>query len=237
MDWARQLTAQQTSRSELVDALRVRTGRQRAGRGRRGAPWWDSPGDSVLTTLAIRRTGRWDPGDRNPASLALRAGIAVSRTLESFDVAGVGIKWPNDIYMNDRKVCGILVEADPRWFYVGIGLNMGSPSIPMGAGGDRSSAPPGDVSHALPSPVGLHTVVSVLDRCLAEALHDSHWGDAVRRRLLWMGADVHLERPSEPAVFGVLTGIDDDGAVLIRDPSHGTESRYVVGTLRVGAPS
>jgi len=167
--------------------------------------------------------------------MALRAGLAVTRMLEAFGVPDVGIKWPNDIYLKQRKVCGILVEADPRWFYVGIGLNVGAPVIPSGAGGDAESAPPGDLSRPLPPTVGVHSLLAVLDRTLAEALHDKAWVEAVRERLLWTDRPVHLRRESAPDVSGVLSGIDDDGAILITDYTSGEPVRYMAGTLRQGS--
>ena len=148
MDWARTVAA---GTPGTVDAFRVRTAVQTAGRGRRGARWLDVPGAAVLTTLAIRRGGAWDPGDPNPAVVSLRVGLAVAVAVERIGLRDVGIKWPNDILAAGRKLCGVLVEADPRWFYVGIGLNLESP-IPADAGafdfpptGLRSGVDPGIV--------------------------------------------------------------------------------------------
>jgi biotin-(acetyl-CoA carboxylase) ligase len=135
MDWAREVAA---GAERSVDAFRVRTERQTAGRGRRGSRWRDAPGSSLLTTVAIRRGGRFDPGDPNPATIALRAGNAVADLVTELGVPGVTIKWPNDILIRDRKLCGILVEADPRWFYVGIGLNVG----PVAGESDQEGAGP-----------------------------------------------------------------------------------------------
>lgn len=234
MDWARRLTADPDRAAGAIDAVRVRAGRQLQGRGRRGAPWWDAPGSAILTTLAIRRDGVWDPGDHNPASIALRAGLGVTRTLEAFGVPEVGMKWPNDIFLVQRKVCGILVEADPRWFYIGIGLNISAPEIPPGIGTGSASAPPGDLSNSLIQTAGVHSVLAVLDQNLAEALHDDAWVAAVQDRLLWTGCAVRLQQESAPDVTGFLKGIDEDGAVLIADNPAGEPRRYVVGTLRQG---
>ena len=240
MDWARHLTADYARSVDprrtagTTDAVRVRAGRQLSGRGRRGASWWDAPGSSILTTLAVRRNGVWDPGDHNPASVALRAGLAVARMLEAFGIPAVGIKWPNDIYLGQRKVCGILVEADPRWFYIGIGLNVGFPAIPPDALDDPESAAPGDVRAPLPPTVGIHSLLAVLDRALAEVLRERSWVGAVRDRLLWRHRPVRLLREPAPAVVGTLVGIDADGAILIADRYPGEATRYVAGTLRPG---
>lgn len=232
MDWARQLAAEEDRRRVPVDALRVRTGRQLTGRGRRGSPWWDSPGASMLTTLAVRRGGVWDPRDRNPASMALRAGLAVSLALEVFHVPGVAIKWPNDIYVEGTKVCGILVEADPRWFYVGIGLNIRDPAIPAGARDERMIAAPGGVESLLPESAGVHSVTHMIDRKLMETLTARDWAERVRPRLVWTGQPVSLLMDTSSDVTGVLAGIDEDGALLIFDSLNGRRERYLSGTLR-----
>jgi biotin-(acetyl-CoA carboxylase) ligase len=132
MDWARKAAA---GAAPGVDIFRVRAGVQTAGRGRRGSTWRDAPGQSLLTTLAIRRGGVFDPRDPNPAIIALRTGNGVADLVAALGVGEVTVKWPNDILVHDRKLCGILVEADPRWFYVGIGLNVG----PVTGGGGVSS--------------------------------------------------------------------------------------------------
>lgn len=248
MEWARQVTAEEELRRAQVDAVRVRTGEQLTGRGRRGAPWWDTPGASVLTTLALRRGGVWDPGDPNPASIALRAGLAVARTLERCDIVGVGIKWPNDILLNQRKVCGILVEADPRWFYVGIGLNVGlpsrpslpsrlsRPSLPPHATGEPE-VPPGDIGSMLSRSTGVSTVVQTLDETLAQVVRAANWLPEVRRRLVWQGQMVRLQREGASDVNGILTGLDEDGAVLIASESNAPPARYMAGTLRPAPPA
>lgn len=243
MEWARQVTAAEELRRAPVDAVRVRTGEQLTGRGRRGAPWWDTPGASVLTTLALRRGGVWDPGDPNPASMALRAGLAVARTLERCDIAGVGIKWPNDILLNQRKVCGILVEADPRWFYIGIGLNVGLPSrrphpsrLSHPSRGPHSAGEPailpGSIAAMLSRSTGVATIVQTLDQILAQVVRTGNWLPEVRRRLVWQGRMVRLQRESSGEVIGILTGLDEAGAVLIASESGAPPARYMAGTLR-----
>lgn len=236
MEWARQVTAAEELQRAPVDALRVRAGQQLTGRGRRGTSWWDTPGGSILTTLAVRRGGAWDPHDHNPASIALRAGLAVSRALEAFQIADVGVKWPNDIFVGERKVCGILVEADPRWFYIGIGLNVELPSVPPGPLGEQV-VPPGDLDYPSSRSAGLSSLVQVLDRTLAQVVCASDWLPALRRRLVWTGRVVRVQRESSPDVTGVLAGIDEDGALLISDEPGGAPTRYVAGTLRLAEPT
>ena len=90
---------------------------QSAGRGRQGRRWVAPAGQSLLLSLVLRG-GLSQP----EALLPLRAGLAVA------DIAGpkAGVKWPNDVLVDGRKVAGILVEAFPQrgWAVLGIGVNV-----------------------------------------------------------------------------------------------------------------
>ena len=98
---------------------------QSAGRGRGGRPFLSALGGSVLLSLL------W-PLDSPPADLpglSPAIAIAVARALESEDVDGVGLKWPNDVLVGGRKVCGILLELgadrrERRVLVAGIGINI-----------------------------------------------------------------------------------------------------------------
>ncbi|MEN9535956.1 MAG: hypothetical protein RIR37_1229 [Verrucomicrobiota bacterium] len=92
---------------------------QTAGRGRRGARWVASPGESLTFSILLRPS---EPKALWPR-LALAAGLAVAEAVESFGPAA-GIKWPNDVWIGSRKVAGILVEAGADFAIVGIGLNV-----------------------------------------------------------------------------------------------------------------
>ena len=100
--------------------------RQTAGRGRRGRRWLAWPGAS----LTFSAQWPFDADAPAPAGLSLVAGLAVATVLEQFGVAGVELKWPNDVQVHGRKLGGILVElagARPMVAVVGIGLNLSFP--------------------------------------------------------------------------------------------------------------
>ena len=105
---------------------------QRAGRGRRGRDWWDEPGQSLLLSLLLRPAG---PPAAVP-QLALVGGLAVAEALESEADVVTRIRWPNDLLVDGRKVCGILAEAASdgagRLDHVilGIGVNLNQAAFP-----------------------------------------------------------------------------------------------------------
>jgi len=106
-DRARELASAGAPHGALVTAEE-----QTAGRGRQGRTWVAPARSSLLLSLVLRET---DP------LLPLRAGLAVA------DLAGpaAGVKWPNDVLLDGRKVAGVLVEARPQegWAVLGIGVN------------------------------------------------------------------------------------------------------------------
>jgi BirA family transcriptional regulator, biotin operon repressor / biotin---[acetyl-CoA-carboxylase] ligase len=90
---------------------------QSAGRGRQGRAWSAPPGSGVLMSLVVRDL------DERSAALPLAAAVAVCEALAPLDCR---IKWPNDVWLEGRKLAGILVEGRPQegWAIVGIGLNV-----------------------------------------------------------------------------------------------------------------
>jgi len=98
---------------------------QTAGRGRRGAAWFSPTGESLAFSILLRpqEPKAWWP------RLALATGLAVAEALESFGLEA-GIKWPNDIWMRQRKAAGILVESGKDFVIIGIGLNVNTLVFP-----------------------------------------------------------------------------------------------------------
>ncbi len=100
---------------------------QLAGRGRRGRHWMTPFGTNIALTLGFgfgRPLGRL-------GGLSLAVGLAVAQLLHSKGVVDVAVKWPNDVYVGDAKICGILIEVVTRVgecdCIVGIGLNLDLP--------------------------------------------------------------------------------------------------------------
>ena len=105
---------------------------QAAGRGRNGKRW-TSPPRGVWMTLIER------PADSSALDvLSLRIGLAAARALDTFAAEPVRLKWPNDLYVDDAKLAGVLVEARWRgdrldWVAIGLGVNMDPPPGQSGA--------------------------------------------------------------------------------------------------------
>ena len=106
---------------------------QTAGRGQRGNRWISAPGDNLTFSMLLRPEAL--PA-REVMALTCFATLAVRDALQEEGVPAV-IKWPNDIYVGKRKICGMLVEnglegTDIAWSVIGIGINLNQTVFPGG---------------------------------------------------------------------------------------------------------
>jgi BirA family biotin operon repressor/biotin-[acetyl-CoA-carboxylase] ligase len=197
---------------------------QTGGRGRRGRRWLSPFGSGLCFSAA------WtfpEPPPNLPA-LSLAAGVAVSRAVSTWAPANIGLKWPNDIVVGDRKLGGLLIDVQgesdgPIATVVGVGINVDG----VGGLASRFDAPGGL------EPVGLRDVAdgrevsrnavaaaiaSELIRVLRQfqATGFAALADEWRRLDAMRGRQVNLQS-GDRARTGVAAGIDDDGALLLDD--------------------
>lgn len=187
---------------------------QSAGRGQRGRDWRTPRGSAVLLSVVMFPES---PLDR-PESLVTVTAVAVARALAPHVDTPPQIKWPNDLYLGNRKVGGILVERSVGTV-VGIGLNM-------------HAAPPDDAeTHA--TCVAAHTravptrtrVIQDLIRSLDDVCVEACDGGLPRliaewkRSVLWLGEHVRVE----------TTGGHVDGTLVDLDPTTGLTLRTALG--------
>jgi BirA family biotin operon repressor/biotin-[acetyl-CoA-carboxylase] ligase len=106
--------------------------RQTAGRGRLGRAWADTGTDGVAATFALPAAP--------PESLAMRSAVAAASAARRF-LAGdaCGVKWPNDVVVDGRKLAGVLVERIDGTALVGIGINVRQTSFPPPLDGHATS--------------------------------------------------------------------------------------------------
>ncbi|MBN6363591.1 bifunctional biotin--[acetyl-CoA-carboxylase] ligase/biotin operon repressor BirA [Providencia huaxiensis] len=99
---------------------------QSAGRGRRGRQWISPFGCNLYLSMYWKL----DQGPAAAVGLSLVVGIVIAEALNKISQDKVKVKWPNDLYMNDKKLAGILVEltgktGDAAHIIIGIGINIG----------------------------------------------------------------------------------------------------------------
>jgi len=176
---------------------------QSAGRGRQGRVWTAEAGHALLMSLVVRGLGRED------ALLPLVAAVAVSEACEQTAGVSCAIKWPNDVWIDGRKVCGILVEGRPQegWAVLGIGLNVSTPSFP-GELAETATSLELAASPAPPRDTVLEVLLAALDRWLAASPADTL--AAWRKRDALLGAPVAWSGGR-----GRGAGITDAGALRV----------------------
>ena len=105
----------------------VSTDYQSKGKGRNDRVWESVKGLSLMISILIK-----DPKLLNEsASLSIMIAAEVSKLLESYHINNVSIKWPNDVLVNDQKICGILLEGQlPNYLVIGVGLNVNQKEFP-----------------------------------------------------------------------------------------------------------
>lgn len=104
---------------------------QSAGRGRRGRSWDSPEGDSIYMTLLLRP----DCAPNEAPMLTLVMAYSVAKAIKDCGIDGVQIKWPNDLVMNGKKICGILTEMSTEIDYInhvviGVGINVNMEHFP-----------------------------------------------------------------------------------------------------------
>jgi len=179
---------------------------QSSGRGRSGKAWASEPEAGLWCTLIER------PEDTRALDvLALRVGLQLAVALEPSVDAPVRLKWPNDLFVGDRKLGGILIEvrwreAKPEWVAIGVGINRTAPASYPEVAHVRT----GITRDAL-----LAQVVPALRR--AAAAHGPLGGEDCAA---WAARDLAVGRRVTSPADGIVHGITPQGAVLI-ETAHG----------------
>ena len=198
---------------------------QTAGRGRRGREWISTAGDSLTFSLLWRFDSAISLD-----GLSLVAGLAVVDALSALGVSGLALKWPNDVWLDGRKLCGLLVELQQSGSrvgaVVGIGINLRLP-----AEASRLDQPVAALSDALSRPADAAEVLAAVltrlairfERFASEGFA-GHREDWLARNGLADQAVRLIEDDGE--TLGVCAGVDQDGALLLR---VGSTVRRVLG--------
>lgn len=189
---------------------------QQAGRGRRGRKWVSPFG----ANLYISMYWRLEQGPAAAIGLSLVIGIVMTEVLRDLGADQVRVKWPNDLYLNDRKLAGILVEltgktGDAAQIVIGAGVNLA-----------MRNAQAGDINQGW---INLQEAGVRIDRNvlaarliteLRSALHCFEQEGLTPFLARWEVLDNFINRPvkliiGEKEIFGISRGIDSQGALLL----------------------
>jgi BirA family transcriptional regulator, biotin operon repressor / biotin---[acetyl-CoA-carboxylase] ligase len=198
---------------------------QTAGRGRLGRNWVSEPG-AALTFSVLLRPDAWDAPDVPAARLGwlpLLAGVAVAVAVRAVAKLDATLKWPNDVLIGDRKLCGILAERSGTAVVIGIGINVATSAdaLPAGPGGLRPTSLAVERAE-VPRDVLLTEVLRQLERRYLDFQKNpdpAATGLVAEYQALCttLGRKVRVELPADRTLTGEATGIDADGRLLVTD--------------------
>jgi BirA family biotin operon repressor/biotin-[acetyl-CoA-carboxylase] ligase len=199
------------ARAGQLDPILLVAERQTAGRGRLGRDW-QSDTQQGMATLTFSLGLPLRPSDWSGLSLAV--GLAVVQSLHP----ALKLKWPNDVWLEDRKLAGILIETtsvgDVRYAVIGIGVNL------LARDGTDMRTPPAALAEVFPqadAPSTLEAIVLPLVRAV-QAFEQQGFGElrnAFHARDLLYGREVVCT----DGTTGTARGVDATGALLVHTAS------------------
>ncbi len=187
---------------------------QTHGRGRFGRPWVGEPGDSLFLSVILT-----PPVELAPR-LSMVAGLAVARAVERLTGEPCTIKWPNDVRVRGKKVCGILIEArvdttGAMSAVVGVGLNLDLDTRTHPELKETATSLSAITGHPVGYRPAADAVLDALDAAYAEVLAGADILVPWRRMLDTLGQRV-TARWNDTEETGVAEDVADDGSLVLR---------------------
>lgn len=205
--------------------------RQISGRGRGNNRWISSSG-SLTFSLIVDVTNWSIPAERTPL-ISLATGVAISQAVDQIlpvDFLRCQLKWPNDIYLCERKLGGILIESvpyDSNRFIIGVGLNVNNR---IAEELEATAITLRDVTERETSlcDVVEFIVVAIDDQLKRLAFSPASILNDWANRCLLTGRSVRIEHTGNETT-GTCLGIDDTGALLIQTETG--PQRFIAGSI------
>jgi BirA family biotin operon repressor/biotin-[acetyl-CoA-carboxylase] ligase len=205
--------AKRAARGGAVEGTVIIADQQTAGRGRLGRAWL-SPRGNIALSLIIR------PSLEQLPRLNMVASLAIVHSIENVTGLKAEIKWPNDILIGGKKVCGILIESALRggsvdWAIIGIGINIDL------AASSRSEFAATSLCHELGHEISrlelLKCLLGELERFYLALRRGEPIHEEWRKRLVTLGKTVRL-KSAGVVEEGYAEAVDEDGYLLLRRP-------------------
>ncbi len=192
---------------------------QTAGRGRQGRAWIAPPGSSIMCSVVLRP----HIVPEHLPRVTMVGGVAVDDTLASLLPGRVAIKWPNDLLVGGKKICGILSEA--TWIgerlvavILGIGINVRVDFSGTELAGVATSIE-AELGRAIDRRVMLANLLGHV-YTWAERINEPALFETWRSRLGTLGKRVTVytepDKRHSPSYTGVAESVDNDGALIVR---------------------
>jgi len=180
--------------------------RQTKGRGRHKREWFSPAGGLYLSVLIFP--------ERNINSIPLISCLTVIETLKNLNFNNLSIHWPNDVFLNNKKICGILCEKTDSAIICGMGLNVNIRKFPVRLSNATS----------LYIETGrIHSIEKILNLCLKHFwnLYDALQNDTFSitqayQYISGLGEPVEVKLSSRETIRGIIHSVDEDWSLLVR---------------------
>ena len=189
----------------------VLTENQTAGRGRDDNQWKSGQGSLTFTLALNRKSGL----KISPTLLSIATGLCVHEAIVELAVnVPAQLKWPNDVFVGDKKIAGVLIESNRKVIAVGIGINVNNQDLPKNA-----TSLSGEAGAEFDLQTVLVTVITKFFRVLKLAQFAPH--DLIQSCQSKM---LHFQKPisiftDNKTVTGINTGLGESGELLIESES------------------
>jgi len=219
------------ARAGAPEGAAVVAEQQEQGRGRAGRIWQTAPGTAFLCSVLLRP----ELGTRQISSLSLVAGVAIAEAIEDVSDLSCRLKWPNDVLINGKKVCGILAQSRSIGAHVdfinlgfGVNVNSGLAELP-------------DSATSIAIEAGRQFDLAGFERLAFARLSQRYaeWReaggrpslDSWLRRALFLGESVEIQQ-EQGVITGQLIGVDAGGALRLE--TERGEISVAIGELTRG---
>ena len=184
---------------------------QTAGRGRQGKQWYSPDSGNIYMTIKFK--------DKNDAPLSLIIGLLISESMDyvSGKKINAGLKWPNDLLINNKKICGILVESEivnnEVEFIVGIGINYSLPKKESWWGEI------GNLAEILPREKLINSILCAIISYAENGY--PNWLVAWENRCMHIGDELKvISNNNQDEEVGIFQGINEEGKMLLKTSSE-----------------
>ncbi len=218
---AKEMAAKGAKEGTVIIALE-----QTEGRGRMGRSFYSPKESGIYLSLILRPKLNIE----DSLLITTSAAVAVAKAIEQIGGVQAQIKWVNDIFVADKKVCGILTEASLNfesggleYAVVGIGINISTTSFP-----DDISHIAGSVFNDKPkgNPVSSRLVANVLNNIseMTADIADKKYLDEYRKRSFLIGRDIYVLKGNSAVIPAKAIDIDDKARLVVEYKDHTREA-------------
>jgi BirA family biotin operon repressor/biotin-[acetyl-CoA-carboxylase] ligase len=207
--------ARELAQADAPEGAVVLAGRQTAGRGRLGRSFI-SPRGGLYLTVILR------PVLEHLRPLPIIAALAVARGLEQVAGLRTALKWPNDVLVGGRKVCGILVESElagqnVNYVLLGIGVNVNADMSAYPEIAAIATSAAAEAGHPVSREALAAGVLNELEALYLAAQTGRRVQDEWRARLETLGRQVRVTS-GQTVEEGLAEDVDSDGSLILRRP-------------------